>query len=292
MTTTNSATAPLPKCPGIIRGRRYSATHAAVTIDGQRLNWQDSLALQCHSPTGINWGFTGSGPAQLALALLLEVTDRETALRHYMRFRDGVIARIATGSWAATTADLAKWLELSRSTEQTVRMDVSPDDTGPRQTVAWAWSRDETRRRQHRATAKPVLAPAETFPDEHSTISELSRINPDADPAATGAHSQTIRGLLCGACAGWKKPPTSLELHETMNAMGTGDPSRRQRSIAALLVNEASFDELVNAHLEGAFTWRQLAIAAHLQNHVPPARIHQINAFRTPEPRTEPRWRT
>ena len=227
----------------------------------------------------------------LALALLLEVTDQDTARRCCRRFRDDVVARIATDSWATTTADLTKWIEQALATRQTVRMDISPDDTGPRQTVAWAWSTNETRRRQLRATTTPVLAPAESFPDEYSTIHELRRISPDANPDATGPHSRTVRGLLCGACAGWKKPPTSLELHEAMNAMRTGDPTRRQRSIAALLVNEASFDELVNAHLEGAFTWRQLAVAAHLQNHVPPARIHQINAFRTPEPRPEPRWR-
>ena len=291
MTDTNIAAAPLPKCPGIIRGQRYSTDHAAVTIDGQRLNWQESLAVGHHSSTGINWGSPGSGSSQLALALLLEVTDRETARHYSMRFRDGVIVHITTDSWTTTTADLVKWLEQSRATRHTVRMDVDPDDTGPRRTVAWAWGRDETRRRHHHETTTPVLAPAESFRDEYLTIYELGRIDPDADPVATGPHSQTIRGLLCGACAGWEKPPTSLELYEAMAAMRTGDPTRRQRSIAGLLVNEAAFDELVNSHLEGAFTWRQLAIAAHLQNHVPPARIHQINAFRTPEPRPEPRWR-
>lgn len=285
-------TTPLPKCPGIIRGQRYSTNHASITIDGQRLNWQDSFAVQEGSPTGIEWGYTGAGPSQLALALLLEVTDRETALTYYMHFRDGVIAYITTDSWATTTADIVKWLERSRATRGTVRMDVSPDDTGPRQTVAWVWGKTETRRRQHHETSAPALAPTDSFRDEYSTIYELGRINPDADPDATGPNSQTVRGLLCGACAGWKKPPDSLELYEAMRAMRSGDPTRRQRSIAALLVNEASFDELVNAHLEGAFTWRQLAIAAHLQNKVPTARIHQINAFRTPEPRTEPRWRT
>ena len=55
MTTTNVVpTAPLPRCPGIIRGQRYSTNHPAVTIDGQRLNWQDSLALLPHSETGID----------------------------------------------------------------------------------------------------------------------------------------------------------------------------------------------------------------------------------------------
>ena len=225
MTDTNIAAAPLPKCPGIIRGQRYSTDHAAVTIDGQRLNWQESLAVGHHSSTGINWGSPGSGSSQLALALLLEVTDRETARHYSMRFRDGVIVHITTDSWATTTADLVKWLEQSRATRHTVRMDVDPDDTGPRRTVAWAWGRDETRRRHHHETTTPVLAPAESFRDEYLTIYELGRIDPDADPVATGPHSQTIRGLLCGACAGWEKPPTSLELYEAMAAMRTGDPT-------------------------------------------------------------------
>ena len=29
--------------------------------------------------------------------------------------------------------------------------------------------------------------------------------------------------------------------------------------MATVLINEASFEDLVNAHTEGAFTWRQLA---------------------------------
>ena len=44
-------------------------------------------------------------------------------------------------------------------------------------------------------------------------------------------------------------------------------PTPRQRNAAGVLVNEADFDELMNAHLEGAFTWRQLARA--FQEHGP-----------------------
>jgi len=46
-TSTASADPATPPQP-----RRYSTNHAAITIDGQRLNWQDSLALQHHSQTG------------------------------------------------------------------------------------------------------------------------------------------------------------------------------------------------------------------------------------------------
>ena len=73
--------------------------------------------------------------------------------------------------------------------------------------------------------------------------------------------------------------------------MRHGNPTPRQLSIAGVLVNEASFEDLLNAHLERAFTWHQLAVAAHLRAHVPPDRIRLINAFRQAQPEP-PRWRT
>ena len=47
-----------------------------------------------------------------------------------------------------------------------------------------------------------------------------------------------------------------------------------------MLINEASFEELVNTHTEGAFTRRKLAQAGRRQGAVPPLRIRQINASR------------
>ncbi|MCU4744660.1 DUF6166 domain-containing protein [Halobacteria archaeon AArc-m2/3/4] len=54
-----------------------------------------SLEVRNHSPTGFEWGYNGSGPAQLALAILLDYTDDEgVALEHYMRFKDEVVSRL------------------------------------------------------------------------------------------------------------------------------------------------------------------------------------------------------
>ena len=54
-----------------------------------------SQRVKNHSPDGFNWGYGGSGPAQLALAILLEVTsDPEIALRYYHDFEQQVIAAI------------------------------------------------------------------------------------------------------------------------------------------------------------------------------------------------------
>jgi len=46
-----------------------------------------------HSPTGYSWGYDGSGPAQLALAILAHEFFDEVALRHYQWFKTNVIAQ-------------------------------------------------------------------------------------------------------------------------------------------------------------------------------------------------------
>lgn len=54
-------------------------SEAVVTIDGVRLDPAESLSIRRHSPTGFSWGYGGSGPAQLALAILLHVLGRRDA---------------------------------------------------------------------------------------------------------------------------------------------------------------------------------------------------------------------
>jgi Family of unknown function (DUF6166) len=50
--------------------------------------------LRNHSPCGINWGYGGSGPAQLALALLAHYTrDDDLALRLHQRFKRAFVSR-------------------------------------------------------------------------------------------------------------------------------------------------------------------------------------------------------
>ncbi len=55
-----------------------------VWIDGREVTPVRSWAVYNHSPDGFNWGYGGSGPAQLALAILLEagVDDGAAYLRH------------------------------------------------------------------------------------------------------------------------------------------------------------------------------------------------------------------
>ena len=64
-----------------------------VMVDGRRLN--PRFDLWNHSPTGFEWGYCGSGPAQLALAILADhCANDDRALNWYQRFKWAVIAEL------------------------------------------------------------------------------------------------------------------------------------------------------------------------------------------------------
>ena len=65
-----------------------------VRLGGRELDLARSLKLANHSPTGFSWGYGGSGVAQLALAVLLEITDEDTALRHYQALKWEIFAKL------------------------------------------------------------------------------------------------------------------------------------------------------------------------------------------------------
>ena len=52
------------------------------------------MRVRNHSPTRFSWGYGGSGPAQLALALLLELTTKEMATLWYQDVKWQVIAKL------------------------------------------------------------------------------------------------------------------------------------------------------------------------------------------------------
>ncbi|MDO3380386.1 DUF6166 domain-containing protein [Geoalkalibacter halelectricus] len=82
-----------------------------VWIGNQELSPDPSLKLQNHSPNGFAWGYLGSGPAHLALAILLEFTDQASALRLYQQFKEDVIACLNIDEdFALSISDVKKWV--------------------------------------------------------------------------------------------------------------------------------------------------------------------------------------
>ncbi len=94
------------------RGVRHSAGcgDQEVTKDDGILSPIPSQQLWNHSPDGFNWGYGGSGPAQLALALLYDVTkDKEIALAHHQDFKWACVAGWGE-NWMITTQEILDWL--------------------------------------------------------------------------------------------------------------------------------------------------------------------------------------
>ena len=87
-----------------------------VTVDGRRLN--PRLDLWNHSPTGFEWGYCGSGPAQLALAILADhLGDDEQAFNFPHRYKWAVIAELPKRSWTLTSQEIELVLPKLRDTE-------------------------------------------------------------------------------------------------------------------------------------------------------------------------------
>ena len=96
-------------------GRREGYA-ALVTVNGRPLN--PRLDLWNHSPTGFEWGYGGSGPAQLALALLADhLGDDHEAVTLHQDFKFAVVARLPKRGWTLTSQEIDRAIQLIREQE-------------------------------------------------------------------------------------------------------------------------------------------------------------------------------
>ena len=87
-------------------GRREGPV-AEVTVDGRPLN--PRCDLWGHSPSGFEWGYGGSGPAQLALALLADhLSDDDQAVLHHQDFKRTVVAGLPYPGWTLTSQQIQR----------------------------------------------------------------------------------------------------------------------------------------------------------------------------------------
>jgi hypothetical protein len=81
-----------------------------ILVDGEVLDPTRSQRLRNQSPDGFNWGYGGSGPAQLALAILLAAgVPRRRAIRLYQEFKWAIIARLPPRSDFVFELDVVEW---------------------------------------------------------------------------------------------------------------------------------------------------------------------------------------
>ncbi len=69
-----------------------------VTVDGAPLD--PRFDLMSHSAAAFEWGYDGTGPKQLALAILADALgDNSKALSQYKLFAETVIAELKDDEW-------------------------------------------------------------------------------------------------------------------------------------------------------------------------------------------------
>ena len=84
--------------------------HVSACNGGTVIDLPLRLDLRNHSPTGFSWGYDGSGPAQLALALLADATGKDKlALKYYQRYKAEVVANLPKDFQLPISA-VSRWL--------------------------------------------------------------------------------------------------------------------------------------------------------------------------------------
>lgn len=93
---------------------RTADQDARITIDGSALEHR----LVVHSPTGLEFGYAGSGPADTALNILALVVPPKEAMRLHQNFKAQMIAGIPKDGGRFTMGDVAQWIHRQYLAEQ------------------------------------------------------------------------------------------------------------------------------------------------------------------------------
>jgi hypothetical protein len=112
-TLAQDVTSPGPHVYEGVRGE----DRCRVRVDGKPLPPRNDI--RNHSPDGFEWGYGGSGPAQLALAILAYEFGDEYAKKHYQQFKFEVISGFKDFSWRLTSGDLARWAHYNAGVDKT-----------------------------------------------------------------------------------------------------------------------------------------------------------------------------
>ena len=66
-----------------------------------------------HGPTGFEWGYGGSGPADLALNILLAATgDRDFAAKNHQAFKWKFVAALPPEGGVIRGSDVEEWIAI------------------------------------------------------------------------------------------------------------------------------------------------------------------------------------
>ncbi len=98
------------------------ATSVVVSVAADDYKTQNILPMRLdlanHSPTGFEWGYEGSGPAQLALAILAYEYDKDIAIKYYQDFKKLAIATIDINYWVMNSSFIKETIDEINATHK------------------------------------------------------------------------------------------------------------------------------------------------------------------------------
>jgi hypothetical protein len=98
--------------------------YGEVRVDGQPLDPRPSQLVWNHSPDGFAWGYAGSGPSQLALAILLAAgLPKRLAIALHHRFKAAFLQSLPRAGFRIDV-DVEGWAR-----ENTLTAAVPTEDT-------------------------------------------------------------------------------------------------------------------------------------------------------------------
>jgi hypothetical protein len=95
------------------QGERMDGVCAVSVCGEDPIMMRNLVHIEKHSPDGFNWGYPGSGPAELARCILTDFLGSEhLADRFYQRYKWDVIAPIQhDGPWEIKEEHLISWFK-------------------------------------------------------------------------------------------------------------------------------------------------------------------------------------
>lgn len=103
--------------------------------ESKKTRWNKLKQVVYHSPTGFEWGYGGSGPADLALSLLVDVLEEKTTTGYklqqlgifqepplswklHMKFKKEVVSKFPRGAtWQLRRSAILEWIEKQKESD-------------------------------------------------------------------------------------------------------------------------------------------------------------------------------
>jgi hypothetical protein len=93
----------------IYKGERLSEGGVKVVVIENEIE-KPLIHKAYHSPTGFEWGYLGSGPADLARSILWDFVKEESTRSLYMKFKEDFVSGWGD-KWQLTGQDIDNWLK-------------------------------------------------------------------------------------------------------------------------------------------------------------------------------------